>query len=54
MHLQNARSICDNQEELLFNLVVQDRICFFCGMVRELSGFAFLEALAPQWVTKKM
>jgi hypothetical protein len=23
-------------------------------MVRELSGFAFLEALAPQWVTKKI
>jgi hypothetical protein len=34
--------------------LIEDRICFFCGMVRELSGFAFLEALAPQWVTKKI
>ncbi|CAK9216225.1 unnamed protein product [Sphagnum troendelagicum] len=34
--------------------LIEDRICFFCGMVRELSGFALLEALAPQWVTKKI
>ncbi|CAK9218263.1 unnamed protein product [Sphagnum jensenii] len=34
--------------------LIEDRICFFCGMVRELSGFAFLEAFAPQWVTKKI
>ncbi len=33
---------------------VQDRICLFSGVVRELAGPGFLETLAPQWVTKKM
>jgi len=33
---------------------VQDQICLFSGVVRELAGPGFLETLAPQWVTKKM
>lgn len=32
----------------------QDRISVFSGMLRELSGPGFLEALAPQWLTKKV
>jgi hypothetical protein len=32
----------------------QDRICIFSGVLRELSGPGFLEAIAPQWLTKKM
>jgi hypothetical protein len=32
----------------------QDRICVFSGMLRELSGPGFLEAIAPQWLTRKM
>ncbi|KAH9576853.1 hypothetical protein CY35_01G185400 [Sphagnum magellanicum] len=34
--------------------MIEDRICLFSGVVRELAGPGFLETLAPQWVTKKI
>ncbi|CAN6462154.1 unnamed protein product [Victoria cruziana] len=34
--------------------VIEGHICLFCGWVRELSGPGILEALAPQWVSKKV
>ncbi|XP_024535281.1 putative E3 ubiquitin-protein ligase XBAT34 isoform X1 [Selaginella moellendorffii] len=33
---------------------LQDRMCLFSGVLREISGPGFLEALAPQWVTRKV
>jgi protein neuralized len=34
--------------------MIEDRLCVFSGMLRELSGPGFLEAIAPQWLTKKI
>ncbi|XP_024361840.1 probable E3 ubiquitin-protein ligase XBOS34 isoform X2 [Physcomitrium patens] len=34
--------------------MIEDRICTFSGLLREMSGPGFLEALAPNWVTKKI
>ncbi|XP_073386986.1 putative E3 ubiquitin-protein ligase XBAT35 isoform X3 [Physcomitrium patens] len=34
--------------------MIEERICTFSGVVRELSGPGFLEAIAPQWLTKKI
>ncbi|CAK9193279.1 unnamed protein product [Sphagnum troendelagicum] len=34
--------------------MIEDQICLFSGVVRELAGPGFLETLAPQWVTKKI
>lgn len=34
--------------------IIEGRISLFCGMLRELSGPGFLEALAPQWLSKKI
>ncbi|KAG0599459.1 hypothetical protein M758_12G153700 [Ceratodon purpureus] len=34
--------------------MIEDRICIFSGVLRELSGPGFLEAIAPQWLTKKI
>lgn len=34
--------------------IIEGRISLFCGMIRELSGPGFLEALAPQWLSKKI
>ncbi|KAF3778493.1 putative E3 ubiquitin-protein ligase [Nymphaea thermarum] len=34
--------------------IIEGHICLFCGWVRELSGPGILEALAPQWVSKKV
>ncbi|KAJ7552569.1 hypothetical protein O6H91_06G060600 [Diphasiastrum complanatum] len=34
--------------------IIEDRLCLFSGIVRELSGPGFLEALMPQWVTRKV
>lgn len=34
--------------------MIEDRICIFGGVLRELSGPGFLEAIAPQWMTKKI
>lgn len=32
----------------------QERIALFSGMLRELSGFGFLETFVRPWVTRKM
>lgn len=40
--------------DVILSPTVQDRVAIFTGMLRELSGLGFLEAIAPQWVTKKM
>lgn len=34
--------------------IIEGRICLFSGMIRELSGPGFLEALASQWLSKKI
>eukprot|EP00246_Nothoceros_aenigmaticus_P002899 TRINITY_DN13813_c0_g1_i2.p1 TRINITY_DN13813_c0_g1~~TRINITY_DN13813_c0_g1_i2.p1 ORF type:complete len:565 (-),score=70.18 TRINITY_DN13813_c0_g1_i2:683-2377(-) len=34
--------------------IIEDKICLFNGIVRELSGPGFLEVIVPQWVTKKV
>ncbi|EFJ35515.1 hypothetical protein SELMODRAFT_141633 [Selaginella moellendorffii] len=34
--------------------IIEDRMCLFSGVLREISGPGFLEALAPQWVTRKV
>ncbi|CAM6123627.1 unnamed protein product [Calypogeia fissa] len=34
--------------------IIEDKICLFSGMVRELSGPGFLEAIVPQLVTKRV
>ncbi|KAL3684317.1 hypothetical protein R1sor_002339 [Riccia sorocarpa] len=34
--------------------IIEERICLFSGMMRELSGLGFLESLAPQLFTKKV
>ncbi|KAH9308617.1 hypothetical protein KI387_036528, partial [Taxus chinensis] len=34
--------------------IIEGWISLFSGMIRELSGPGFLEALAPQWVSKKI
>ncbi|XP_043693531.1 probable E3 ubiquitin-protein ligase XBOS34 isoform X2 [Telopea speciosissima] len=33
---------------------IESHICFFSGWMRELHGSGFLEALAPQWLSRKM
>nr|DAD36788.1 TPA_asm: hypothetical protein HUJ06_007429 [Nelumbo nucifera] len=33
---------------------IESHICFFSGFLRELYGPGFLEALAPQWVSRKI
>lgn len=34
--------------------IIEGRISLFCGMIRELSGPGFLEALAAQWLSRKI
>uniref|UniRef100_A0A0D6R065 RING-type domain-containing protein n=1 Tax=Araucaria cunninghamii TaxID=56994 RepID=A0A0D6R065_ARACU len=34
--------------------IIEEWISLFRGMIRELSGPGFLEALAPQWISKKI
>nr|DAD19912.1 TPA_asm: hypothetical protein HUJ06_021375 [Nelumbo nucifera] len=33
---------------------IEGHLCFFAGYLRELYGPGFLEALAPQWVSRKI
>lgn len=43
-----------NRGHLSVVRMIEDRVAIFTGMLRELSGLGFLEAIAPQWVTKKI